>query len=355
MCDADGNKRSYNYHLGKETTVFQAEIFAQKMAATLIINGSYGDEAWVRGRPITINTDNQATLFALDNVWIKSLLVQQTRDLLDRAAECCESLTIRWVKAHDGHSGNVAADDEAKAGRDDEVDPDWESPLLAKAVMHREINKMATRLWENQWNEVIGCRQTRHWFPQGPRRKFVREIIFRSKIMVGQLIQFLTGHTFLNRHQAVIDESERQRIIAANDYDNADDDGYAIIDAPDPKCRRCKDGDETPLHILTECESLGELRLQIFGKEELVAPGEIPDFSSLTAHQVVSFMREAKFETLSMRPFLQEYYPAKLNKDGSNQSLVEARKVYSLMGNAYLAKYLYHIQSDKEIERNSPI
>ena len=47
--------------------------------------------------------------------------------------------------------------------------------------------------------------------------------------------------------------------------------------------------------------------------------------------------------------------PAKLNKDGSNQSLVEARKVYSLMGNAYLAKYLYHIQSDKEIERNSPI
>ena len=58
---------------------------------------------------------------------------------------------------------------------------------------------------------------------------------------------------------------------------------------------------------------------------------------------------------MSMRPFLQEYYTAKLNKDGSNQSLVEARKVYSLMGNAYLAKYLYQIQSDKEIERNLPI
>ena len=81
------------------------------MAATLIINGSYGDKVWVRGRPITINTDNQATLLALDNVWVESLLVQQTRDLLDRAAECCKSLTIRWVKDHDGHSGNMAADD----------------------------------------------------------------------------------------------------------------------------------------------------------------------------------------------------------------------------------------------------
>ena len=325
------------------------------MAATLIINGSFGDGAWVRNRPITINTDNQATLFALDNVWIKSLLVQQTRALLDRAAECCKSLTIRWVKAHDGHSGNVAADTAARQGRDDEVAPDWESPLLAKAVMHREINKMATRLWEDQWNEVIGCRQTRHWFPTGPRPKFVREIIFRSKIMVGQLVQFITGHTFLNRHQAIIDESERQRIIAANNYDNADDEGNAIIDAPDPKCRRCKNGDETPLHILTECESLGELRLQIFGREELVAPREIPDFTDLTVHQVVSFMREAKFETLAMKPFLQEYYPDKLNKDGSNQSLVEARKAHSLMGNAYLARYLYQIQSKKELERNLPI
>ena len=173
--------------------------------------------------------------------------------------------------------------------------------------------------------------------------------------MVGQLIQFLTGHTFLNRHQAIIDESERQRIIAANDYDNADDDGYAIIDAPDPKCSRCKNGDETPLHILMECENLGPLRLQIFGKEQLVEPGAIPDFSGISAHQIISFMRDAKFETLTMRPFLQEYYPAVLNKDGSNKSLVEARKEYTLKGNEYLAKYLYRIQSDKEIERNLPI
>ena len=173
--------------------------------------------------------------------------------------------------------------------------------------------------------------------------------------MVGQLVQFLTGHTFLKRHQAIIDESERQRIIAANNYDNADDAGNAIIDAPDSKCSRCNKGDETPLHILSECEALGALRLAVFGKEELVAPREIPDFSDLPVYQVVSFMREAKFETLTMRPFLQEYYPDKLNKDGSNQGLVDARKKYTPLGNAYLARYLYQIQSSKELEKRLPI
>ena len=325
------------------------------MAATLIINGSFGDDDWARGRTITINTDNQASILALSNVWVKSLLVKQTMDLLDRAARCCKNLKIRWCKSHDGHIGNDLADQAARDGRDDQVGPDWETPLLAKAVMHREINKMTTRLWEDTWNEVIGCRQTRHWFPSGPRPKFVRDIIFRSKIMVGQLVQFLTGHTFLKRHQAIIDESELQRIIAANNYENADDAGNAIIDAPDPKCSRCNDGEETPLHILTECEALGGLRLSTFGKEELVAPGEIPDFSDIPVYQIVSFMRDAKFVTLTMRPYLQEYYPATLNKEGTNQDLIDARKRYTLMGDAYLSKFLYQLQSSKELERRLPI
>ena len=100
---------------------------------------------------------------------------------------------------------------------------------------------------------------------------------------------------------------------------------------------------------------LGSTSSPNLGKEELVAPGAIPDFSGFSAHQIISFMRDAKFETLNMRPFLQEYYPAMLNKDGSNKSLVEAQKEYTLKGNEYLAKYLYRIQSNKEIERNLPI
>ena len=117
---------------------------------------------------------------------------------------------------------------------------------------------------------------------------------------VSQLIQILTGHTYLKRHQAVIDESDRQRILEALFWDNADEDGNAVIDAADPSCRRCNKGEETPLHLLSECTALAELRVAIFGRDDLVGPREIPDFSEFKAYQIVSFFKEAKFETLTI-------------------------------------------------------
>ena len=56
-----------------------------------------------------------------------------------------------------------------------------------------------------------------------------------------------------------------------------------------------------------------------------------------------------------MRPYLQEYYPAKLNKDGSNKGLVDAGKSALERGNDYLTKNLYHIKSDKEAQSKQPI
>ena len=69
--DSEGNDRKYSYHLGDSTTVFQSEVFAQKMAANLILNGSFGAMDWVANKAnsgITIHTDNQASLWALNNV-----------------------------------------------------------------------------------------------------------------------------------------------------------------------------------------------------------------------------------------------------------------------------------------------
>merc|ERR1712115_146918 len=217
--------------------------------------------------------------------------------------------------------------------------------------MHAEIDKLTTRLWEMNWNEVIGCRQTRHFFPTGPRPSFYKQIINLPRIIVGQLIQILTGHTFLKRHQAVIDESERQRIIAANNFDNADEDGMAIIDAPDPTCDRCHKGEETPLHLLSECEALGDLRRSIFGREKLVGPGEIPDFSDLRVYQIVAFFREAKFDTLTMHPFLAQYLPTDKPGNEDNQEMIEERQKGFERGKAWTSKYLFHLKAPKIIPR----
>ena len=331
----------------------RCELFALKMAATLILNGSHGPNRWVSPfTEITIHSDSQASILALNSVWIKTKLVQETLDLLDRASDCCKSLTIRWVKSHAGHSGNEIADQAARDGRDDDVAPDWETPLRSKAVMHSEIDKMSITLWERIWYEGITCRQTRHFYPKGPRPLFYKSLINLEKPIVGQLVQILTGHTHLKRHQAVIDESQRQGYLEALNWDNADDDGNAIIDAADPICSRCQDGDETPLHLLSECESLGTLRLQIFGREDLVGPREIPDFSDIPVHKLIDFFREAKFDSLMMLPFRAQYLPTNTSNEDSNAELRDEKEKGNVEGRKWTSKYLFHIQSYKGKRKN---
>ena len=161
--------------------------------------------------------------------------------------------------------------------------------------------------------------------------------------IAGQLVQIMTGHTFLNRHQAIIDESERQKILEALDWDNADDDGNAVIDAPNPKCTRCNKGDETPLHLLAECDRLATLRLQIFGREDLVGPREIPDFSAYPPYQLIAFFREAKFDTLPMLPFRAQYLPTNTGNEESNQRHKEEKAEADLKGKEWTSKYLFRL------------
>ena len=63
-----------------------------------------------------------------------------------------------------------------------------------------------------------------------------------------------------------------------------------------------------------------------FGTEELVPPGAIPDFSKLPLHQIISFFRDAKFKTLTMRPFFEEYLPTDTSNPDSNQELLKEKE-----------------------------
>jgi len=192
-------------------------------------------------------------------------------------------------------------------------------------------------------DEAITCRQTRYFFPKGPRLSFYKSIINLPKPIVSHLVQVVTGHTFLKRHQAVIDESERQKILEALDWDNADEDGNAIIDAADPKCHRCNDGEETPLHLLTECKELAKLRLNILGWPEPLGPGEIPDFSGIPVYKLISFFREAGFETLTMLPFRDQYLPTNTTNEDSNRSLRDRKAKADEEDREWTPHYLFHV------------
>ena len=96
-------------HLGSLATVFQAEITAIHMAADYLL-------ATANNRlMITFYVDSQAALMALKSTTIRSSVVLNCVRSLDALGEFTR-VSLRYVKAHVGHSGNELADDMAKEG-----------------------------------------------------------------------------------------------------------------------------------------------------------------------------------------------------------------------------------------------
>ena len=171
-------------------------------------------------------------------------------------------------------------------------------------------------MWRTLWRETIGHRQTRDWFPEGYEPKFSFDLIRTPKPICKALVQFITGHCFLNRHQALVDESLRTRIAMTIGLEG--DDGEEVIDPPDPTCTKCKhrppdfEGqirEETPRHLMSECHVLADLRRGIFGEPYPQPPYKFQVF------QIVAFLKEANIPSFPMRPFLEGSTPTDLERE----------------------------------------
>ena len=81
---------------------------------------------------------------------------------------------------------------------------------------------------------------------------------------VSRLCQFITGHDFNNKHEFKI---------------NPDEEGVG------PWCDRCDEPEkyQTAEHLITECERLAPLRLELFGSV-------YPEFSELSVAQLWRFL-----------------------------------------------------------------
>ena len=99
----------------------------------------------------------------------------------------------------------------------------------------------------------------------------------------------------------------------------------------------------TPLHLLSDCDAVGTIRFNIFGKTNLVEPGEVPDFSDLPVYQIVSFFREVKFETLPFHPFLEQYLPTDKARNADDQGMIDAKREGFKEGDKWTSKFLFHI------------
>ena len=118
--------------------------------------------------------------------------------------------------------------------------------------------------WKREWDSYREGRQS-HYFLDGPSTKF-NSIYKYGRATIGRLIQYVSGHAFLRRHNRIIE------------YSSKENDGIK-------ECRLCYEDDETPHHIITKCPALARERTDAFHNWRL------PDyFSQWTPYQMIRFL-----------------------------------------------------------------
>ena len=107
-----------------------------------------------------------------------------------------------------------------------------------------------------QWKQEPTCRQTRLALPSQDQEytKFITSLDRRS---ASTMIQFITGHNYLNYHLNKTGKSSTD------------------------KCRKCNEYPETSWHLLQYCDALAQTRRSLFildGPEKTPKPDQMLNF-----------------------------------------------------------------------------
>ncbi|KAJ8943111.1 hypothetical protein NQ318_011877 [Aromia moschata] len=115
-----------------------------------------------RGRSIEVSfyTNSQAALNGLGTVEIHSQAVKDCMYSLIQLAEH-NSITLKWVRGHQGHKGNERADFLAKAGTEVRLIGPGPTCSLAYRTARRAIKDLLREKHTSYWTKVPGLRQSR--------------------------------------------------------------------------------------------------------------------------------------------------------------------------------------------------
>ena len=239
--------------------VFQAEISAILTATEILLAEN------IIGKQIDILSDSQAGLKALSNPITISDLVRKTKGTLNKLGAKNE-LILHYIQAHKGWEYNEIADKEAKAGADKLALPE-NVPALSKCSVFTDIELIIKKEWEQSWHNDPTCRQTKY-FINGPSKVRALLLLQSPRECLGRMVRFITGHAFLRHHNAIVLQG---------------------INPPlgDNSCRLCEDSimDETPHHIITECDRLCNWRATTLGAYVLE---EFPEWDPKSLNKFLS-------------------------------------------------------------------
>ena len=219
--------------LAYTATIFQAEILAIKHAISFIINR----QKTLKPKYIKLFSDSRAALQALNSYTVKSSLVQDTIDQLNRLSNLTERITLNWIKAHNDHRGNEYADIMANTAANC-TQEHIHVPIaynLFKAHIKTAIYAEWIHLWQTDDNKY---KHTKIFFPR-MEPKYSKQILKLSRPDLKLLIEIITGHNNLKSFSTKI------KALA------------------DTQCRYCHKYPETVMHLLTTCSHFNTERLQL--------------------------------------------------------------------------------------------
>lgn len=120
------------------------------------------------------------------------------------------------------------------------------------------------------------CRQTKFFFPVANGSLALALSKFSRKSF-SVIVEFITGHNFLNRQNAIVDGIEEDH----SEWEVA-------------MCSYCdSEGEESTYHILTECEFYRTKREEVFGERYLEHPFKIK------ARKMLEFIQLDDIETFA--------------------------------------------------------
>ena len=219
-----------------------------------------------------VNSDSRAAILSLQSKTVKSRLVSNTIVTLNELAQSGNAVTFRWVRAHTGHEFNELVDRAAKDGALDIDNLAPDVPMVSKTIIRTELRQHVVRLWNHQWAEKLLGRQTKFFFPT-TNLKFSKALLTQNRHLFSVLVRLITGHAYLRRHNAIVEEGHADLLNAG--------------------CRFCQEDVETPHHILADCPLFVSQRMDNFGTYRLSTP-----FTNMSVQYLTKFLRDIQYEVL---------------------------------------------------------
>jgi len=185
-------------YTGHYQTVFLSEIRAISEAVEKFLTEK------IQTPMVKIYSDCKSALLALTNKYSTSKMIQKCWKQLQQLDNNYK-WSISWVKAHVGIAGDESAYKLAKQASQ----MSWQTThsSIGPNYLQHELANFSNLNWETYWNGRSDCKQTKLSLPK-PNFKESQNILNLSKADFGLMTRWLTGHCFLARHEAIINNTD---------------------------------------------------------------------------------------------------------------------------------------------------